>query len=254
MGRRKKQKSNFILETDWLVSEPIDFEHKKYILLSYFQKIDKKLEENKLYPHFTEISLHLASIQTLIKEGVTLYTNKNFDSLDDELLLKDLLVKPVKKLTTEEVVELEKIVKFSASKFFDFFTVIKSYWNIFYDSVTFTIRKNKKNINFGYGFVTFVSKEKERYVWKYKINLSEDKNDEYKLIFKLIYQGKDKNLTMQQILTNFSEMNKEDIKESPVFNMKTTNEFPMNETLIPIFKRKILSYVLQTTKIQNIKL
>lgn len=243
-----------VLETDWLLNEPIDFEHKKYILLSYFQKIDKLLEESKLYPHFTEVSLHLASIQTLIKEGVTLYTDKNFGSLDEELLLKDLMVKPVgRKLNDEEIIELDKIVKFAATKFFDFFSVIKSYWNIYYDSVTFTIRKNKKNVNLGYGFVTFVSKSKQRYVWEYKINFLNEAKTDYKLNFKLIYQDKDKNLTIKQILTNFSLLSEEEVSESPIFSMKTTNEYPMDETLVPIFKRKMMSYVLQTTKIQNIK-
>lgn len=251
--KKKKNKNNFMLDTDWLIQQPIDFEHKKYILLSYLQKIDKLLEENKLYPHFTEISLHLASIQTLIKEGVTLYTEKKFDSVDDELLLKDLMVKPVKKLSDKEIVELEKIVKFAATKFFDFFNVIKSYWNIYYDCISFSLRKNKKNVNLGYGFFTFDSKTGERYVWEYNIDIMDLKNNEYKLKFNLIYSDKKGNLTIQQILNNFSKMEKEQIKIAPIFSMKTSNEFPLNETMLPIFKRKILTYTLQTIKIQNLK-
>lgn len=255
MGKRKKEQneSNLLLETDWLLKEPIDFEHKKYLLLSYFQKIDKFLEENKLYPSFTEISLHLASLQTLIKEGVTLYTDKKFNTLDEELLLKDLMVKPAPKLTIEQVEELEKIVKFAAPKFYDFFSIMKSYWSVYYDSVTFTLRKNKNNIDKGFGFITYTSKDNKRYFWEYEINKFGATENEYNLNFKLIYSEDKKNLTNKQILSNFSNWNEEKINKSPVFCMKTTAEYPINETLLPIFKRKVISYIMQTFRIKDLK-
>lgn len=254
MKKRKRIKKNtFVLDTDWVFSEPIDFEHKKYILLSYFQKLDKLFEENKLYPTFVELSLHLASLQTLIKEGVILYTNKEFENLDDELLLKDLLVKTPPKFSTEDLVELEKIVKFAAPKFFEYFNIAKSYWSICYDSVSLSIRKNKKNISQGYGFITFTTKDKVQYFWEYEIIPIPENKDDYKINFKLIYSEKKTNLTNQQILDNFSTLDKDKIMKAPIFIMKSENEFPMLETLLPIFKRKVLSYVFQVTKIENIK-
>jgi hypothetical protein len=45
-------KVKFMMETDWLFQEPIDFEHKKYVLLAYFKKVDDSLMENKIYPTF----------------------------------------------------------------------------------------------------------------------------------------------------------------------------------------------------------
>ena len=79
----EESKIKFIMDTDWLIKEPIDFEHKKYVLLGYFKKIDKLLDQNKIYPTFIELSLHLASLQTLVKENAILYTNKDFKSFDD---------------------------------------------------------------------------------------------------------------------------------------------------------------------------
>lgn len=251
--RKKKNNTVPTLKTDWLLEEPIDFEHKKYILLSYFQKINKQLEENKIYPFFTEISLHLASLQTLIKEGVVLYTNKKFNSIDDEILIKDLMVKPMRQLNQNEIIEMEKIIKFSATKFFEFFSVIKSYWTIFYDSVSFSLRKNKKNINLGYGFVTLDLKDKTRNVWEYNINIINENTTEYKLNFNLIYSDKKDNLTINQILSNFTTLNDDELKKAPIFTVKTVNEYPLNETMLPIIKRKILTYIQQSVKIQNIK-
>ena len=36
----EESKIKFIMDTDWLIKEPIDFENKKYVLLGYFKKID----------------------------------------------------------------------------------------------------------------------------------------------------------------------------------------------------------------------
>ena len=51
------------MNTDWLFQEPIDLEHKQYVLLDYLQKVDKNLQELKLYPNFQSLSLHLANIR-----------------------------------------------------------------------------------------------------------------------------------------------------------------------------------------------
>ena len=134
---------NFILPTDWMFKEPIDAEHKKYVLMSYFQKIDNLILENKIYPHFIELSLHLATLHTLIKENTLLYTNKVFKSPDDELLLKELLVKPVPVTSDEENLELQEILKFSSAKFFEYFQIVKSYWSMFYETISITIKKTK---------------------------------------------------------------------------------------------------------------
>ena len=32
------------MKTDWLFQEPIDLEHKQYVLLDYLQKLDKIIE------------------------------------------------------------------------------------------------------------------------------------------------------------------------------------------------------------------
>ena len=57
------------MNTDWVFQEPIDFEHKQYVLLDFLQKMDKQLQNLKLYPNFQQISLHLASINLITEKG-----------------------------------------------------------------------------------------------------------------------------------------------------------------------------------------
>ena len=96
---RKKKGFEFLLDTNWLFQDPIDAEHKEYILLSYFQKLNERFDKYEVYPSFIELSLHFANIQTLIKEGRMMTTEKKFEYCDDELLISDLVTKPIPTLT-----------------------------------------------------------------------------------------------------------------------------------------------------------
>ena len=78
MSTVRKNKLKFVMDTDWLFEGIIDSEQKQYILLGYFQKLNKNLEEMKVYPMFTELSLHLGNIQTLMNQNqMSLKNNQN---------------------------------------------------------------------------------------------------------------------------------------------------------------------------------
>ena len=75
-----------------------------------------------------------------------LYTDKIFKCPDDELLLKELLAKPIPVLTDEETEEMKDILKFSSVKFFEYFQIVKSYWSMFYETISISIKKNKNQL------------------------------------------------------------------------------------------------------------
>lgn len=79
------------METNWGFQEPIDFEHKQYILLGYLQKIEKELNDFKLYPNFQLLSLHLTNINLIIQKGHYLSLTKKLKDKDEEILLSDLV-------------------------------------------------------------------------------------------------------------------------------------------------------------------
>ena len=108
--KRKNKKVEFLMDTDWLFDGILDAEQKQYVLLDYFQKLNKHLERMEVYPMFIELSLHLGNIQTLINQNKILYTEKKFLTNDDELLLTDLKVKDIPVLTEEEIVEYHQIL------------------------------------------------------------------------------------------------------------------------------------------------
>lgn len=252
MGRRKK--ISFKLSPEWALKEPLDFEYNKYTLLDYLQKCDKRLNNLELYPDFVELSLHLANLQSLMKENTLLLTEKKFESCDDEILVKELISKKPRDLTKEEEDELSKTLTFSIPKVFDSFNLAKSVWNLAYDNLEISLKKNKDGLKKLKGFIFFYRKSEDViYVWEYQIKGNKGSKITMKTYVKEIFKGPPSDLTLLHIVeTNSTWKDKEDLKEYPIFEARCSQYFPMEETLIPILKRKITAYIHQIINIEKV--
>jgi hypothetical protein len=252
MGRKKKM--SFKLNPEWMYKEPLDFEYNKYTLLDYLQKCDKSFDKFELYPNFVELSLHLANIQSIVKENTLLLTNKKFESFDDEILVKELIPKKPRKLTEEEENELDKTIKYSGPKLFDAFNIAKSIWNIAFESIDLYIRKNKEALIAGTGYIFFYRKQNEKlYVWEYEIKSDKKDRSTNRTYLNLIFDGNVDEFTLTQIIETFSKWNQtEYYKQLPIFEIKCSQNFPFEETMVPIIKRKVMSYIFQIVNIEKI--
>ena len=241
-----KIKNKFLMETDWLFQGILDAEQKEYVLLSYFQKLNKRLEEMKVYPMFTELSLHLGNIQTLLTRNQILYTDKKFSSTDEEISIKDLKTKDVPSMNENEFVEFQKIIQYSQPKLFDHFNITKALWTMAYDSIEIKVKRNKNNISSPKGFFYF-SRDKKIYVYHYT---TKNRKDNLTSQLKEIFVG-ETDLTIIKILSKFSPNYKVEKQNLlPIFEVKGNEIFPIEETLLPIFKRKVLNFVVQSKKVE----
>lgn len=254
MSKKNKNKGiEFIMDTDWIFQKPIDQEHKEYKLLSYFQKMGEKLDNMELYPSFIELSLHLVNVQTLIKEKKLIYTDKKFDSVDDELLVKDLKIKKIPEMTTEEFQEFTRILTFSAPRLLEYFNIAKSVWGLVYENILIKLKKNKKNIDKKKGYFYFKQKKSGNfYVWEYEIKPAAKGSPEQKTVVNLIYSEPKGGLTIPKIIDMFTTW-QEEKSTLPVFEMTSNDMFPINETLLPLFKRKLIGYLNQNIKPKHIR-
>lgn len=245
MGRSKKIK--FKLEPGWMLKEPLDFEYNKYILLNYIQKCEKVFNNFEIYPDFIELSLHLANIQSLYNDNKLLVTEKKFKSYDDEILLKDLSSVDTRTLTEEEEIELQKTIKFSGNKLFEMFNVAKSVWTLAFENIDLYLRKNKDGLNTGYGYVFYLRKDTMTlYIWEYYDKTVKKGFETLKINFKLIHEGQYEGTTIAEIIEEKSSFNKTKFyTKIPIFEVKTSGVFPMEQTLLPIIKRKLTSYLYQ---------
>lgn len=240
------------METDWMFEKPIDREYKEYKLLSYFQKMGDKLDKLELYPGFIELSLHLMNVQALMRDHKIIYTDKKLTNIDDEIMVKDLKFKEIPIMSEQESQEFKKILMYSAPRIMEYFNIAKSVWTIVFDSLDMKIKRNKKNILHPKGFFYFVDHEKKNYVWEYTIKQETRYNPQQMTKVKLIYQDQINELTIPKIINTFSTFESIDKKTGPIFLMTSKDIFPINETLLPMFKRRIAGIISQTKKYEQI--
>lgn len=250
----KENKQIFKLKPDWMFKKPVDFEYNKYTLLDYLQKCENNFNNLQIYPDFVELSLHLANIQSLGKENKLLLTKKKFESCDDEILLKELTPKKPRQLTQEETDELDKTIRYSGNKLFDAFNVAKSIWTMAYDNMDLSLKRNKNNLSSGRGFIYYYRKSNNQiYIWEYEIKKPEGETFNNKTYMKLIFQSEPTSDTLVSIIERYSSWNQEDFyRDLPIFEMRCSNDFPLEETFIPIMKRKIMAYVFQIVNLEKI--
>lgn len=240
------------MNTDWMFEKPIDREYKEYKLLSYFQKMGDKLDRLELYPGFIELSLHLMNVQTLIRNQKIVYTDKKLTNIDDEIMVKDLRLKDIPSMSDEESEEFKKILSYSTPRIMEYFNIAKSVWTIVFDSLDMKIKRNKKNVLNTKGYFYFIDHEKTHFVWEYTIKKQTRYNPQQITNVKLIYGESLNELTITKIINNFSSFDVNDKKIGPIFLMTSKSVFPLEETLLPMFKRRLAGHISQTKKLEEL--
>jgi len=225
-----KNKLKFVMDTDWIFDGVIDAELKQYVLLGYFQKLNKQLEEMKVYPMFTEITLHLANVQNIIKNNKILYTDKKLATFDDELTFIDLKTKELPPLKVTELNELKSILEYSVARLQDYFDIIKSIWTVVYDAIEIISIYNEDNIESKKGYFYTKSSQNIK-IWEYNIRK---------------YKGFNKFNVVEKHDEGLLSHIQSDKNKLPSFFLICEKDVPMEETLFPLMKRKVMSYVLQT--------
>jgi hypothetical protein len=184
-----------------------------------------------------------------LKENTLLLTHKKFEDIDDEILLKELYPKKAPEVKNEEKTELMKTLKYSTTKMFDTFNLGRSAWSVVFDNVTVSLKKNKNQLESGFGFVCYHDKENGKImIWEYRIK--NQNNDQYqsKTYFNLIYDSTPESKTLNGLISEFTSWKESlSFKKFPVFEVKTHQRFPMKEAFVPMMRRKIMNYILQET-------
>jgi len=256
------------LKTDWLIQEPIDLEHKQYVLLDYISKVNEDFGDMKLYPSFQELALHLANTGRILEYGELVTLNREPEEIDDEIMLDDLTYEKIKVKEADTFKEIIDITNYSKDKLTDLFLIGKSIWSLIYDSVTIKIVHNSPSdtkLKPGKGFFYLIYEE-ELYIYQYGFRQITKKHSEHKCDIDLIYQGKVIDVTNIESLISLIKQNhmlKEDSKGRspyeqidnvlPIFRVRHEQNFPLEGAILSIAKRKVINYIFQTIKITELK-
>ena len=242
------------MKTNWIYTPPIDLEHKQYVLLDFYQKLEKDFDDLKLYPSFQEITLHLANVNLgQSKLQYLSLKNTNFEP-DDEILISEIKYHKSNIDSPDDILVIDEILKYAKDKFTQLFMVGKSLWEIVNESISLKLVKNYEQLMTGNGYFKFVHND-TLHLYEYKIKGGELHSQ--KCYINKIYEGEVQGtykVTLENTSFSNPDIEKEDlIKLLPLFEVTIDPRFPLKETTIPLIKRKINNYVMQTVKINEIK-
>jgi hypothetical protein len=231
------------LSETWFADGYIDFELKKYTLLAYLQEINKYFNENKLYPHLSDIIFHYNNL-------VAFRENKRF--LQEHFQKKITGVQLEKlELLYEQIVaddelmsELEAIINYSTDKMQKTINSGTEIYEFVEDKLTiFPIGLVPLEQSEGYFFLS-QGDARETRVYQFRLSIFEKHDEKYRSI-----KTEFVDLWARNIVNTYASIKAEllkkrtDLPNPAVYSIETSLTYPMDETLLPIAKRSLVRYI-----------
>ena len=226
------------LDKDWFSNGIIDFEYKKYILLDYVQSARKLFLQNKLYPMFSDLISHYKNLVKYKKE-ITAFA----DSFPKKLVGVDwremeMIYEPEVFSEIPELDTIQEIVDFSLPVMKRLMDEAKLVYEFYEENIEFkTVGIEPLYNQEGY---ILVRMNKEVTAYKYNTSFV----GRYKKEIELVEVE-----TFRSSLTNHVEKikmklaKKYDMPNPATFFVDIDFDSPMEETILPIIKRKFVSDV-----------
>jgi hypothetical protein len=228
------------LNDDWMTEGTLDIEYKQYELLAYLQKVEKKFDDLKLYPYFSDIMSHYKGFITYKKNKITLrdaFPKKLVDInlSDTKLKFEDLVedatyMTQIDQLVDFSLVELRK--KISLGKFI-------------YDEVERCVDVLEMGVvqfNSDKGF--FIIHDDTIDVYEYELSQLLNTQSSNFLRTKLIRSyPKGLHISYESIRMDLVEGSP--FKTPSTFIIDSAIKYPVEETLLPITKRLLVKKLSQ---------
>lgn len=223
-----------ILNKDWLTSQPIDYELKKYKLLSAGKKYQSLINNFDLFPLLNEIESHLEY----------LYKFKyKIDEIDNNLkVLKGIDIDTMTILYEKsEDTELDTIINISedATVFFEkIFKDVRGRWRDVEKFINFSQIPERRSV-YSKGYMILCDYDKTYSIYEFQKPSSTQK--EWK-DFKLTLI-KDKDPYVLEIIGDFITNTGISEPASIFIRADIKKEFPLDSCLLPISKFKLFNYL-----------
>jgi hypothetical protein len=231
------------LSETWFAEGRIDFELKKYTLLSYLQEVNKYFRENRLYPQLAEVIFHYHNI-IAFRENKK-YLQEHFPKKMTGIQLQKLQGLYEKMIKDDELMqELEDIIHYSAG-------IIKS--TIGEGTAIYEFVEEKINIlpvglipldtKEGYFFLSSGETGQTR-VYQYRLSIFEKHDEKYRSIRTSYIDHWNRSIatTYEHIKSELIRHRRE-LPNPAVYSIETELKFPVEETLLPVAKRSLVKFI-----------
>ncbi|UOE49709.1 hypothetical protein MTO98_01315 [Mucilaginibacter sp. SMC90] len=231
------------LGVNWFIEGHIDFEYKKYILLSYLQEINSHFNNGRLYPNLADLIFHYNNLIDFKKNKSLLQ-----QAFPQRLTQADI---EAVKLTYQKIItddqsmlEIEHIITYALSKMDpaiktgrDIYDFVERHVNIDPVGIIPLMPYN------GY-FSLQNGKDRTNRIYEYQITIFEGKDDKYRginITFVDTYEQSIIN-TPEHIKQHLINRNKF-IPNPAVYYVHSDITFPLEQTLLPVAKRSLVKFI-----------
>lgn len=231
------------LSETWFAEGYIDFELKKYTLLSYLQEISKYFNANRLYPQLSDLIFHYNNL-IAFRENKK-YLQEQFPKKLTGIQIEKLQLLYEQMIQDSELMqELEDIINYSAGEMQSTISSGTEIYEFVEENLTISpIGLVPLDIQEGYFFLSTGNTRATR-VYHYRLSIFEKHDEKYRSIRTSYIE------MLQRSMVNTYENIKYDLikkhSELPnpaVYSIETGLTFPVEETLLPIAKRSLVKYI-----------
>ncbi len=233
------------LSPNWFIDAPLDAEHKQYLLLGYLQSVQQHFDKKQLYPQLGDLLTHYrnivqfrgnkAALQMAFPERLTEIDLNNFKLAFEKAVADDSLM-----------LSINDILNFSIPKLKESIEQGKEIYDGFESHITLKpVGIVPLYLEEGYLLLRLSPIPKSAInVYRYQITLFENENNRYRGIHTQYVA------TYEYSLSNQYEHIKKDLVSKMVylpnplvFALETNTELPLEETLLPIARRKLITTI-----------
>jgi len=228
------------LDENWLTNGLIDFEYKKYVLLSYAKYVDRQFTDKKLYPELLKVYARVGELTTYKKIRSSLKNGfpKTLKGFDFENLKMRYMEKQKE---SEFLLEMDEIVDYGLGVLSEKLTDGEELLSQISEKVLLN-PVGISPLNNGEGYLFFYSNARKevdifRY-WLSPLEMLGSVDDKIKLSF--LSKAKVSIMqTFEQIKKSLLKTHNE-LPNPATFVVASKVPVPYKETLIPIAKRKLM--------------
>jgi hypothetical protein len=231
------------LGANWFIEGHIDFEYKKYILLSYLQEINSHFGNKRLYPNLADLIFHYNNLIDFKKNKALLQ-----QAFPQRLTQADI---EAVKLTYQKIVtddqsmqEIEQIITFALAQMdpaiqtgMEIYDFVESHLNIAPIGIIPLMPYH------GY-FSLHNGKERTNRIYEYQLTIFERQDDKYRGINISFIDTYERSIANTPEAIKLGLINRNKFLPNPaVYHVHSDITFPLEQTLLPVAKRSLVKFI-----------
>jgi hypothetical protein len=231
------------LDKNWLTDGLIDFEYKKYLLLSYLQQAGKCFDERKLYPKLSELVEHYQGLQLFKEQKVAVA--KDFPKEISKLDFEKFKVEYKETFQDPELIkELDSIVEFALPEIEAKLGLGRELYEEADDKLeVFPVGIVPLRTEEGYFFLSDFLKRLVS-VYYYQITIFASLHERFRGIHAkyLFDYNTSVSDTYEKVKYRLIEQNSS-LPTPATYALEFKQSFPLHETMLPVAKRRLVKYI-----------